>query len=548
MKINLTTTSLEMTDSTEESKSDNANDKEEGVCRDFVKGRCDRSYCKYKHETLPQNFNFCHDFQNSFCPRPKCRFIHCSPDEVDEYKRTGEMSIQILAEATRKNQLPGVQPICNQFRKGMCRRSNCKYRHLTKEEEDAEIMELIQSNNQRNVHMQNNFQSIPVASAGNGLQTINSLAFVSNDFANYGPSLPKRRLIAEEQLDTSRSEPIFKGYCAGTPPAPILNSADARTIMLEEQISLLHKEINQLKRQVQDLTATNEFLLDQNATLRVSNKHNVTVPNRSLTNPTAAPQQVIRTVTAGVANVPVSIATVPVSLATVPVSLTTVTTCNPVTISAVPSVSIAPTAQLLAPSPQILVTPSTQLAIANNSQAQLTIAASNAQQLAVANVPQQITLTNQGPQQLALTNRNQQQMTLTNPNQQQITLGNPNQQQITLGNPNQQQLTLANQNQQQLALANQSQHQQQMALANQNQQQVTLTSQGQQLALSSQNQQQLALGGQNQQILTQQNLAAPQQIEIHGTIQTSQPIAMSNAGQTIVSYPIVTHSINHSIQ
>lgn len=56
------------------------------------------------------------------------------------------MSNQILAEATRKNQLPGTQPVCNQFRKGMCRRAFCKYRHITKEEEDAEILELIQNN------------------------------------------------------------------------------------------------------------------------------------------------------------------------------------------------------------------------------------------------------------------------------------------------------------------------------------------------------------------------------------------------------------------
>lgn len=74
------------------------------------------------------------------------RFIHCTPEEVEEYKRTGEMSNQILAEATRKSQLPGTQPVCNQFRKGMCRRSFCKYRHITKEEEDAEILELIQNN------------------------------------------------------------------------------------------------------------------------------------------------------------------------------------------------------------------------------------------------------------------------------------------------------------------------------------------------------------------------------------------------------------------
>lgn len=59
------------------------------------------------------------------------------------------MSNQILAEATRKNQLPGTPPICNQFKKGLCRRTFCKFRHLTKEQEEAEILELIQNNTQR---------------------------------------------------------------------------------------------------------------------------------------------------------------------------------------------------------------------------------------------------------------------------------------------------------------------------------------------------------------------------------------------------------------
>lgn len=60
-----------------------------------------------------------------------------------------------------------------------------------------------------------------------GLQPINPLAFVSNDFANYGPPLPKRRLVTDEQSDNTVNEPVFKGYCAGTPPAPILYNADA---------------------------------------------------------------------------------------------------------------------------------------------------------------------------------------------------------------------------------------------------------------------------------------------------------------------------------
>lgn len=239
----------------------------------------------------------------------------------------------------------------------------------------------------------------------------------------FGPSLPKRRFLqaAEAEVienglhstDPTRNRAVFKGYYAGSPPA-VLGRVDARykkfyerhrvfvnfcfrTIMLEEEISLLHKEIAQLKRQVMymihgqigkcvagtgdasssiltrivmisrirslklfyfsqnvmfqvsDLTATNEFLLDQNATLRVSSKRNGTVSMPAVTlsqNNTAQPQpQVIRTVTA--------------SVATVPVSLATVSTCNPVSgnpvsIAGCPAVSIASPAQILAPSQQIL--------------------------------------------------------------------------------------------------------------------------------------------------------------------------------------------------
>lgn len=119
---------------------------------------------------------------------------------------------------------------------------------------------------------------------------------------------------------------------------------EARAIVLEDENVLLRKKIEELKKQVSDLTATNEFLLDQNAQLRMSGKRTanvtaVTVPAVTITNtvpPSQAPtpQQMVnaavaagtlRTVTASVATVPVSIATVaPVSIAAVsmaPVSI-----------------------------------------------------------------------------------------------------------------------------------------------------------------------------------------------------------------------------------
>ncbi|XP_017771070.1 PREDICTED: zinc finger CCCH domain-containing protein 10-like isoform X2 [Nicrophorus vespilloides] len=558
-----------MSDTSEDSKDSRVGDiNQDNICRDFIRGMCERKFCKFKHDQEPRILNFCHDYQNTACPRPACKFIHCTIKEVEEYKRSGEMSNQILAEATRKNQLPGINPICNSFRKGTCRRTYCKYRHISKEEEDSEIMELIKNNSTLKSRSQSNIVLInePTNRIYDG--TINNRrVYHFEEVDDLSPSLPKRRLISsgldcQETIQHEIARRQFSGYFAGSPPS-LLSRLDARSIIiLEEENNLLQKEVAQLKKQVSDLTATNEFLLDQNATLRVSSKRHsatVTVPAVTITN--TLPQnngQVIRTVAA--------------SVATVPVSLATVTTCNPVSgnpvsIAGCPAVSIAPAAQILAPSQQILVTTnqSTQLALANSSQAQLAIAQQNlannlaqqaqpqltsqAQQLALATTTQQLTSQAQhmANQQMALATAPQQMNSQT----QQMAINNN--QQITLLN---QQLTSQAQ---QLALANTTQQltsqAQQLALANSTQQ---LTSQAQQMALANSPQQlavanvnqRLALASTSQQLLAQQNLANNQQIELHRNsqlngINTSQTMAMSNATPPMVSYPIMTHALPH---
>lgn len=105
------------------------NDKEVGICRDFLRGVCDRQHCKFRHEKSINNFemnapptlNFCHDYQNNSCPRPNCRFIHCTPEEEDHYKKTGELPLHLQADAIRKHQLALQPPVCKNFMNGDCR-------------------------------------------------------------------------------------------------------------------------------------------------------------------------------------------------------------------------------------------------------------------------------------------------------------------------------------------------------------------------------------------------------------------------------------------
>ncbi|XP_066155391.1 zinc finger CCCH domain-containing protein 10-like [Euwallacea fornicatus] len=441
-----------MSDTSEEICERQCTDKEgDNVCRDFVRGICDRKSCKYKHDNDIRPLNFCHDYQNNICPRLNCKFIHCTPEEVEAYKRTGEMSNQILAEATRKSQLPGTPPVCNQFKKGLCRRTHCKFRHVTREQEEQEILELIQNNIQRKHHSGIIHESHSVNESERIFPTAilrrNGPSY--DDYQESGIPLAKRRLVVAEemlnreiQLEADRNRNLFKGYFTGSPPLGVLGRVDARTLMLEEENNLLHKEVAQLKKQVQDLTATNEFLLDQNATLRVTNIQQ-NVPAVTLTN-SAQPPQVIRTVTASVATVPVSLATVTTGT---PVS------GNPVSIAGCPTVSIASPAQILAPSQQILVTTNPgQLALTNASQQQQLLA-NTAQQLTVANVAN-VSPHSQQQQQLALAANTTQQLTVANVPPQQLTLANTNSQLLQSNLAATNQITAAINTSQAIAMSN----------------------------------------------------------------------------------------------
>lgn len=84
--------------------------------------------------------------------------------------------------------------------------------------------------------------------------------------------------------------------------APMLSHAETRTLLLDEENAMLRKKVEELKKQVSDLTATNEFLLDQNAQLRMGGKRTanvtaVTVPAVTITN-TGAPTMQVQPITA----------------------------------------------------------------------------------------------------------------------------------------------------------------------------------------------------------------------------------------------------------
>ncbi|KAK7915942.1 hypothetical protein WMY93_011703 [Mugilogobius chulae] len=73
----------------------------DGVCRDFIRNVCKRGKrCRFRHPEInnvpdlgvqKNEFIFCHDHQNKECLRSNCRFVHGSKDDEDYYKKTGEL-------------------------------------------------------------------------------------------------------------------------------------------------------------------------------------------------------------------------------------------------------------------------------------------------------------------------------------------------------------------------------------------------------------------------------------------------------------------------
>lgn len=124
----------------------------DGVCRDFLRNVCKRGKrCRFRHPDFNEvpdlgvqknEFIFCHDYQNKECVRTNCRFVHGSKEDEDYYKKSGELPLRLRGKVAAglglsPTDLPlsrGEVPICRDYLKGECQRGNkCKFRHVRKD-------------------------------------------------------------------------------------------------------------------------------------------------------------------------------------------------------------------------------------------------------------------------------------------------------------------------------------------------------------------------------------------------------------------------------
>ncbi|XP_034389589.1 zinc finger CCCH domain-containing protein 10 [Cyclopterus lumpus] len=323
-----------------------------GVCRDFIRNVCKRGKrCRFRHPDFNEvpdlgvqknEFIFCHDHQNKECMRSNCRFVHGSKEDEDYYKKSGELPLRLRGKVAARlglspMDLPhsrGEVPICRDFLKGECQRGNkCKFRHVEKDYEYEPsrvgvggvigpgtsgmvnagggiggggagacggMQGLVGGGGGSN--MMGMGMGCPSLAGcrdpgitgvggvgGGGMSTCLSISsagprrFDRSSCSVYDPvlesglfdassleasmdhnalQLKRRRLEGLRMADVSGGAHFELGVQSTLPPRPL------EYMFLEEENSLLRKRVEELKKQVSNLVATNEVLLDQNAQFR----------------------------------------------------------------------------------------------------------------------------------------------------------------------------------------------------------------------------------------------------------------------------------------
>lgn len=317
----------------------NTNNVKNRICRDFVRGICRRKHCRYPHVVSPDLVVFCHDYQNSTCTRVNCKFLHYTIQEQEYYKANGEFP----PEPVEDNQIP-----CNEYAMyGRCRHKDC---YMPDNVQSPPTMRPVECVERQPAPTWNHNEYRDLM--GHQSVHMNGYRAVCDDF----PSM-KRPANNVDTLENSVAYKRFREDIERIDIVALVRRFEEEQVMLRRRV-----EANEIK--IAELRASNEYLLAQNAQLRLTN-----VQCSAVVNPVTMTQTTSQQQTQLIGGVSIA----------------------PVQVQATPIVSIA------TPQTQIITSSGTPLAIAANT--------SQGQQLAISQ--QNITSLSNTNQQLAQTHAQQ---------------------------------------------------------------------------------------------------------------------------------------------
>ncbi|CAG9800851.1 unnamed protein product [Chironomus riparius] len=253
------------------------------ICRDFVRGSCRRLLCKYPHVTSPDLVVFCHDFQNNKCPRLNCKFLHYTIDDEEHYRKYGEFPI-----IGQQDDFSNNQNMNNVNNSGNNHDYSGDYEYNNKGYFSNNSNS---SNGNRSLpsildtEMFHHCQQRIEGGCSHSLRCHNNdrgFSNVSNSFRN---SL--KRLSSQDQDFMQQQESKFK-RCREDDIMVVLRRFEEEHQMLKRRV-----EANELK--IAELRASNEYLMTQNAQLRISTVQVSRVVNPVTVTHTQAQQQQAQT-------------------------------------------------------------------------------------------------------------------------------------------------------------------------------------------------------------------------------------------------------------
>lgn len=212
---------------------------------------------------------FCHDFQNTICTRINCKFVHRSRQDEDYYKLTGELP-KVIPEFTSKgsraamdNISEGEVPLCKDFLKRECQRGKkCKFLHVSESRVQQSGSEEYDIPDAKRRHHE-------------------------DDQLEYGSRIGERIIASPSSVQCSHCKPMLNFHPKSHSMCVHMNGSNPLELcVLHEENLLLRKKVQELKKQVGDLLATNEFLLEQNAHFRIQGKFSTSTSVATVSLPT----------------------------------------------------------------------------------------------------------------------------------------------------------------------------------------------------------------------------------------------------------------------